>query len=404
VRAAATGWGQGAEGTVWGTALRLPALSAALVNGFQTHCLEFDCVHEAAVVHPMATVLSAALAHAERRGGVSGRDLLLAVTLGVDVAASLGVAARGAMQFFRPATAGAFGAVAAAGKLSGLDAGALVDAFGIVSGHVSGTLQPHVEASPLLGLQIGFNARGALTAVDLAERGLVGPHDVLEGRYGYFKLFEGGHADVASVVGALGQAWRVTELAHKPFPSGRLTHGVVDALRRLRAERDFAAADVARVEARVPPLVARLVGRPDMAEPVAGYARLCLPFVAATALLRGTVDVPDFRGERLTDVTTHALASRIDVVTDDNPDLNAMVPVSVEVTLAGGARLATRVESVLGAWDRPLSREEHLAKFRRCWTHGAHPLPPDGAERLIELVDGLERVDDVGALVALTRP
>jgi 2-methylcitrate dehydratase PrpD len=404
LREAAVTWGQGDEATVWGTGLRLPAPSAAVVNGFHTHCLEFDCVHEAAVVHPMATVLAAATAHAERLGPVSGRDFLVAVALGVDVAAALGIAARGAMRFFRPATAGAFGAVAAAGKLSRFDANTLVDAFGIVSGHVSGTLQPHVEASPLLGLQIGFNARGALTAVDLAARGLIGPHEVLEGRYGYFKLFEGGAYDVESVLRDLGKTWRVTELAHKPFPSGRLTHGVVDGLRRLKAERHFAAADVARVRAIVPPLVARLVGRPDVTTPAAGYARLCLPFVAATAIIRGTVDVPDFRGAWLTDGEAHALARRIDVVTDDNPDENAMVPITVEVTLADGTRRATRLESVIGAPASPLSREQHLDKFRRCWTYGARPLPPANADRLIDLLDRLESVADVRDLVALTLP
>src|SRR5687767_13160060 len=61
-------WGAGGEATVLGTGQRLPAQGAAFVNAFQIHGLEFDCVHEGAVVHPMATLLSALLAHVERRG------------------------------------------------------------------------------------------------------------------------------------------------------------------------------------------------------------------------------------------------------------------------------------------------------------------------------------------------
>jgi 2-methylcitrate dehydratase PrpD len=105
----------------------------------------------------------------------------------------------------------------------------------------------------LLGLQIGLNARAALTAVDLAATGVTGPREVLEGRYGYFTLFEGGTHDVRSAIGQLGKVWRVTELAHRPFPSGRLTHGVVDGVLRLRATHGFSADDVARVTAMVPP-------------------------------------------------------------------------------------------------------------------------------------------------------
>lgn len=401
---AVAAWGQGDESTVWGSGQRLPAQGAALVNAYQIHCLEFDCVHEGAVVHPMATLLSAVVAHAERRGSVAGKDFLTAVALGVDVACSIGAASRALMQFFRPATAGAFGAVAAIGKLEGFDIETLINAFGIVYGHICGTLQPHVEGSPLLGLQTGFNARGALTAVDLAASGLVAPHEVLEGRYGYFKLFEGGAYDLASVTGELGLVWRVTQLSHKPFPSGRLTHGVVDGLQRLQAKYRFAADDVAGVTAVVPPLVQRLVGRPDVPSPAANYARLCLPFVAATALLRGSVDVPDFRGVRLTDASVHELARRVEIVVDDNPDENALTPQTIQVTLRNGQRCDIHLESVIGHPDRPLSREQQVGKFRRCWTYGAHRLREERGDRLIALTDRLEDMVDVRELVALTVP
>lgn len=399
----AAGWGEGSESTVLGSGRRLPAQAAAFVNAYQIHCLEFDCVHEGAVVHPMATLLASLFAHTERRGPVSGKDFLTAVALGVDVACSIGVASRAPMTFFRPATAGAFGAVAAIGKLEGFDVESLTNAFGIVYGQICGTLQPHVEGSPLLGVQMGFNARGALTAVDLATKGLVGPHEVLEGRYGYFRLFEGAY-DLASVIADLGKAWRVTQLAHKPFPSGRLTHGAVDGLLRLKNQYGFEAADVSRLLVIVPPLVKRLVGRPDIPAPAANYARLCLPFVAATALLRGNVDVPDFIGNRLTDPHAHALARKVELLVDDNPDENAMTPQAIKVMLKDGRHYEIRLETVLGHPDSPLTREQHLDKFRRCWTYGAGRLRAENCDRLITLADGLETVADIRELVTLTAP
>jgi 2-methylcitrate dehydratase PrpD len=396
-------WGRGDEATVWGTGQRLPAPSAALINAYQAHCLEFDCVHEGAVVHAMATTLPAALAFAERAGGMRGRDLITAVALGVNVAAGVGVASRAAMRFFRPATAGAFGAVAAVGKLAGLDVPMLVSAFGMLYAQLSGTLQPHLEAVPALAFQMGVNARAAVMAVDLARDGIDGPRDVLEGRYGYFALFEGAH-DVGAVLATLGKVWRITELAHKPFPSGRLTHGAVDGLQRLCARHGFTADHVASVHVRVPPLVGRLVSRPDVADPSPGYARLCLPFVAATALLKGTVDVPDFRGDWLRDESVHALAERIIVVTDASADVNAMEPQTVEVTLRDGTRHTVMIDHVLGHPAHPLSRQAHLEKLGRNLGYGAIPISASARDRMIELVDTLETLPDVRPLIATTSP
>lgn len=405
-RIAATvgGWGAGDEATVWGSGQRLPAQSAAFVNAFQIHCLEYDCVHEGAVVHPMATLLSSVAAHAERRGGVTGGDLIRAVVAGVDVAATLGLAARGGMTFFRPATAGGFGAVAALGSIEGLAPDALVNAFGIAAGHACGTMQAHTEGSRLLAAQIAFNARGALTALDLTRAGLVGPRAVLEGPFGYFRLFESGAWDLGRVMGDLGRVWQIARVSHKPFPTGRATHAAIDGVLRLKRRHGFAAGDVARVHVTVPSLIHRLVGRPDVPEPTASYARLSIPYVIATALLRGTVDVDDFAADRLVDPETHALATRVAVVTDENPDPNALMPQRVEAELRSGERHAIALASALGHPASPLTRAQHLAKFRRCWACGSTPLPPERGERLIALVDRLESVPDVRELFALTAP
>jgi 2-methylcitrate dehydratase PrpD len=184
VHDAAVRWGSGDEATVLGTRTRLPAASAALVNAYQTHCQEFDCIHEAAVVHPMATVQSAALAVAERQGKVTGRELMLAIALGVDTSTTIGMAARANLKFFRPATAGIFGATAAAGRLMDLDEPALINAFGIALGQAAGTMQAHVEGKASLPLQVAMAARAAVNAVDLAAAGTLRLLSVVRGRLG----------------------------------------------------------------------------------------------------------------------------------------------------------------------------------------------------------------------------
>ena len=224
----------------------------------------------------------------------AARTLITAVTLGVDVAAGLGVAATTGLRFFRPATAGAFGGTAALGKLMGLDQAAMINAFSIAYGQCCGTMQAHSEGSMLLAMQMGFNARNAVVACDLAARGFDGPKNVLEGPFGYFKLIETSGAP-ARVAQDLGRRWFITELAHKPFPIGpghaRHHRGLPASCER---QHGCQAAAIDRVTARVPPLVHHLVGRPPQEQMSINYARLCARYLAARALLRGGVGFEDF--------------------------------------------------------------------------------------------------------------
>jgi 2-methylcitrate dehydratase PrpD len=168
----AGGWGAPTPSSppvlVWGQEISLPAPSAVFMNAWQMHNQEYDGLHEGAVVHAMASVLPAALAAAELAGGATGAELITAITVGVDIAAGLGLASRSGFRFFRPATAGGFGATAAAARLLGLDRPALERAFAWQLAQASGTMQAHVEGSPILPAQVAFNARAALQSCTLA--------------------------------------------------------------------------------------------------------------------------------------------------------------------------------------------------------------------------------------------
>jgi aconitate decarboxylase len=378
-----------AEATVWGGGGRTPLAAAAMVNAFQVHSQEFDPVHEAAVVHPLAAVLAGALGWAETYGGVSGEALLRATIAGADVAATLGLCSRAPMRFFRPANCSGFGATAALAMLAGLDEERTRDAFGIYYGQCAGTMQAHIEASPQLAMQMGFAARNAIAAVELARRGMPGPRAPVSGPFGYFALFEGA-ADPAPF-DELGRAWRVCELSHKPFPSGRATHGGIDGLRRLVAAHRFTAAQVRAGRFLVPPLTYRLVGRCTEPGMSVAHARLCLAYCGAATLLRGTLGLDDFSAGALADPETLALAARLTVSADANPDPNALHPIRVELDLNDGRTVACDVADVLGSPAHPLSPEAARAKFAAC---GA-------SERLWDAVMSLDTLEDAAALARL---
>ncbi len=397
---AAAGWGDGAQSVVWGRRGRMTAGSATFLNAFGVHCQEYDCVCEPAVLHPLATLLPAALAYADRAGGVSGRDLLLAVAAGTDVAGWLGIVSTSALTFFRPASAGGFGATAAVGRLMGLDAGGLAHAFGIQYSQTSGTMQPHIEASPVLPMQVGFNARAALHSCDIAAAGLAAPRFSLDGPYGYLNLMERSF-DLAPLEAGLGRRLLVAELSHKPYPGGRATHGGIEAAQWLRATHGFAADDVASVVVSGPPVIARLTGRPDVPAPTPNYARLCMGYVVAKTLIHGALDLDHYRTPALVDEQTHRIAALVRVEDDGNPDPNALAPQRVTITLRDGRVLAWACDQMLAHPARPLTREQHLTKFRRCWEFAVDGLPAAAAEALIERVDRLEDVADLRELTAL---
>lgn len=399
------GWGGKPESTLCVYGGKLPAPWAAMANSVMMHNLEFDCVHDPAVIHPFTTALPAALAVAEAQGGVSGKILLTAVTVGVDTSTRIGMSSRARMRFFRPGAGGAFGATAAAAKVAGCDLATTARAMGILYSQICGTLQSHHEGTTINSMQTGFNAKAAVIALALAQRGITAPEGVLEGEYGYFRLFEGAY-DLSEALSTLGRTWQVERVGHKPFPSGRLTHGAVEAALTLRQQHHIQAQEIAEVLVEAPPLVKNLVGRvATTGTPSAQFAKLCIPIVLAHVFLKGDVFIPDFEGAALTDTRVHDLAAKIRV--ERNPaiqDENAMVPLTVKVRLHDGRHYSLRLDTVLGSPEKPLSYDQHIQKFRRCWQHGGQHLPPGHADRLIDLVEHLEDVEDVATLCPLLVP
>ncbi|MEM9168847.1 MAG: MmgE/PrpD family protein [Pseudomonadota bacterium] len=393
-------WGRAGDAEpsarVFGRAHRLPPTSAAFVNAFQIHCQEFDCVHEPAVVHPMASVFAALAAEVDAQGGaVSGRELTAATVVAVDVAAALGVAARAPIRFFRPANAGVFGAALGVARLRGFAPEQAHDALGYALAQCAGTMQAHVEGKPALPIQIAGAARAALVACDLAEQGVPGPHDVFEGPFGYLQLFEGDW-DLAPALDGLGAVWRIEEVSHKPFPTGRAAQGGVTAFQELRAN-GVAADAVEAVTLTAPPLIKRLVGRPFKADMGVNYARLCFPYIGACVLIDGDIGLRDFSAERLADPAAAALAACIEVVDDGGRDPAAFAPQIATARLKTGAVVEARVDALYGSPAEPMDKAAYERKFRRCLEFAG--CTDAVADRVLDVADRLDAAPDARALI-----
>ncbi len=392
--AAAAGWsGDNGACRVLGRATGLPPADAAFVNAFQIHSQEYDCVHEPAVVHPLATIAAALLATADRGMAVSGSEFLTALVAGVDVAVGLGLAATTPLRFFRPATAGIFGSVAAIARLRGLGLETSCNALGYALAFAAGTMQAHVEGLPTLPVQIAQAAKAAVQAVDLACAGLPGPRGSIEGPFGYLTLFEAGF-DIQRLRDSLAAGHRIEEVSWKPFPTGRAAHGAIVATQQLLANHAILAADIESLVYRAPPLIARLVGRVARPAMSPAYARLCFPWLGAVVLMRGTIGLGDFDEASRSDVALLDLAGRISVEVDDNVDPAAFTPAVAIATLRDGSLVEERITAQFGSPQNPLSREQHLEKAHACMAFAG---AADQHGELTGLIDDLDRQDNVSA-------
>ncbi|NVK56277.1 MAG: MmgE/PrpD family protein [Alteromonadaceae bacterium] len=394
-------WGTGNDAQILNTGEWMPAPSAAMINAWQIHNQEFDCVHEQAVVHPMAVILAVLLAFAQREGNIDGKQLMTAISVAVDVATTLGAASRSPLTFFRPAWCGALGASIGMSWLSGHNRAQTLQVLGITYSMLGGTMQAHVEGTSMLAMQIGVAARSAVNAFDLAAAGLDGPQDILDGPYGFYALIER-ESDFSYALTALRQQHSINLVSHKPFPTGRACHGGLDALQVLQNQHQFSADSIARVTLYAPPLIKRLIGRKPVKAMTVSYARLCFAYSGASYILDGDVGVECYDSGKLSSAERLALAEKFVVIDDGSPDPNAMSPQRLEVELNDGRILRHDVPATLGSPARPLSRLQHLTKFRRCCKSAPNPLSDAGIESLINVTDHLDKLKDINELLTLS--
>ncbi len=408
---AAARWGSGgpATATIWNTGVRAPAAVAALANGYQCHALEYDCVYEPGVILPAAPIFAALMAKVEELSeqgrAPSGRELLRAFVVALEVSCTLAAATRSAMFFFRPATTGVFSALAALACLDPLPREQLRYAFGIAYSQACGPMQAHEEGSMMLAMQMGFAARNAVQAHDMAKVGITAPVEIMAGRFGFYRNFEDGGA-LPEALAQMGQPWKVTQLSHKPFPSGRVTHGVIHTMRQLRQELDLTPANaLARIRAihvDLPPLGFRLVGRPMVHRPAPNYARLCIPYVAAAEVLYGAVDPTTFTPDRLHGADVETLGRRVVTAEKPHPNPNAFFPQSLTLELADGQRIVREIPHAWGHPLAPLTPQEREDKFRLCWRL-TRSGSEDRMEQALDWLKALASQQDVSPVAGLLR-
>lgn len=380
--------------TVFGLNRRYGAAAAALLNGTLGHSLDFDDTHADSSLHPSAPVVPAALAAAELTGA-SGPALIAAIVTGFEVCCRLGMAldptAHYARGFHPTATAGTFGAAAAAGRLLGLDAQAMAAAFGIAASQASGSLQFLVNGAWNKRYQVGEAAMKGLMAATLAAEGFIGAEDAIDGRHGFLGGYSDG-ADPARAVAGLGSTWETLRIGLKPYPACRYTHAAVDGILSLRRALKLQPDEVQAITVGLHRNGITLVGSPLDGKRHARSVvdgQFSMPFAAAVALIRDGFGWDDY--DLLGTPEAEALAARVDVVRDESLE-GLRHPFGATLTLrARDTDHRLRIPDPSGEPETFPDAAALAAKFRAL----AGPVLNEGTERLLSRLRGLPQAASV---------
>ena len=392
-------WGGKDEARVLLRGLRLPAPQAAMLNAAMGHALDFDdTLDTGGSIHPGVSVLGAVLALCDRLGGVSGRDALLAVALGLDVSCRIALASTLDRGWHRTAAIGVFGAAAAAGKLLGLSREQMLAALGIAYSQAAGNRQCILDGALTKRLQAGQAASTGVFSAVLAQTGFTGAQNIFGGRFGFFELYQPGGYDAAILLRDLGTAYRCEELSFKPYPCGRPLHGAIDAALAARAQLDVtAAADIASVTIEADPAghADQFARGPAKRRPTQVVeAQFAQPFLVATVLAQGRVGIADVDG--LGDGAVLALSDRIvGVAVDGRPPRWCRITVQ----RTDGRSATVEASSPIGSPQKPLTDAQLEAKFRDCAGNAVRPLPQATVEAALATIARLETLPDARELM-----
>jgi 2-methylcitrate dehydratase PrpD len=397
-----------AGATVIGTARKLPTRFAAFVNGVAIHVEDFDDTQLAVakdrvyglLTHPTVPVLPAAFAITETVGR-SGKDLMLAYQLGVEVETKIAEAISPRHYedgFHSTGTCGVFGGTSACAKLRGFDADQTERAFAIAASQASGLRENF--GTMMKPFHAGHAAEVGVLSTDLAALGWSGADGILEAPRGFFHAYGGTYAP-AAIMDKLGKPWTFASpgVSIKPFPSGSLTHpGMTEMLRLIRTEH-IRAADVEQVEVGTNHNLpnALIHHRPKNAL----QAKFSMEFCMAILLLDGKAGLREFTDNVVNRRDVQEMIGRVRFYVDPEAEAAGFDKMTtiIKIHLKNGRTLSGRADFAKGSPTNPMSFEEVAEKFYGCANFA--DWPDAKAKEIVELVRKIESEPDMHRLTAL---
>ena len=373
-----------AQASILGRKDKVDMGGAALINGISSHTFDFDDTHLKTVIHPAGPVASAILALGEHTN-VSGRQMIDALVLGIDVACRVGNAMypdhyhRG---WHITGSTGMLGSAAACSRLMGLDLQKTTMALGIAASQPVGMREQFGTMTK--PFHPGGAARAGQLSALLAKHGFTASTKALEAGRGYMQTVST-KCDWSEIDRALG----------KSFACGIVIHPAIDACAQLRAQ-GVKAEDVERIELRAHPLVLELTGKKTPKDGLEG--KFSVYHGCAVGLIFGQAGEGEYADDIVNRADVVALRAKVNATTDTSI---SEASVDVKAFLKNGKEVHIFVKNAIGSVENPMTDANLEQKF----TNLAQPVI--GKEKTSQLISELWKLgqaSDLKKILSLCTP
>jgi 2-methylcitrate dehydratase PrpD len=382
------------QASVLGRTDKVDMASAALVNGITSHTFDFDDTHLRTIIHPAGPVASAVLALAEH-AGLSGRAVIDALVLGIDVSCRVGNCVypdhydRG---WHITGSTGMLGAAAGCARLLQLDERETAMALGIAASQPIGLREQFGTMTK--PFHPGAAARAGLISALLAKNGFTASARALEAPRGLIQVYSD-KRDWNEITEGLGKRFEISTNTYKPFACGIVIHPTIDAATQLRA-KGIKAEDIERVELKVHALVLELTGRKEPQDGLQGKFSVYHGFAAG--LIFGRAGEGEYEDDIVRREDVVALRRKVAATVDDR-----IAEESADVTaiLKDGRREHVFVRHAIGSLERPMTDADLEAKFHSL---ADAVIGAPRASRLMEACRDVANIEDMKRFTELARP
>ena len=380
---------------------KLPAPSAALLNGVMSRALDY-CDAMMPGVHVGSSLIPAALAAVELRGGCDGREFITALTAGAELGARMNLTQAEYNGFDPTGVAGVFSATAVAGRILELTEDQMLNALALAFNRCGGSFQSNVDGSLAVRLIQGWVAESGVSCALLAKSGWTGPANFLGGVYGYLHLFAQDKFEARSLIAGIGETYKVMDTMFKKYPSCGLTQGVTELALQFASELHLEPEQIVSAEVRLPPYAYRLVGHDFY---VGEYARVnaqfSVQYCVANAFVRKASKLAHFCETDIRKPEVLEFIKRVKVVLDASLDERSPTAVDLTIVTTEGQTRVKKLDIAPGFPGNSLSDAEHHQRFTECIDYAKNAIPDHRLKELVDSIEDIDKMKDVQNLVHL---
>jgi 2-methylcitrate dehydratase PrpD len=406
-------WGGKSESTVMLFDTKVPAPEAVLVNAMMARALDFGDFNINTAIHANSIVVPVALAAAEISKEIDGKDFITGIVIGGEIMCRMRLVPDfcAGLSGWAGEVYGSFGSAITAGKILGVTREEMGNALGLAYSQASGNLQGLYDGSLATRLQQGFSARAGFLSTILAKHGLTGPRYFLNGKAGFYPVYYRGIASsINRLLDGIGRKYELLNIATKPYPCCGFTMAPIENVITLMKLHNLSEQEIKKVTVRVNQQMYSVVCSPSeikyRPQRIAD-AMFSLPYVVGISMLKGDVFLGDFNDAAIKNEDHLKAVDKVEVVIDQDIDKESKelnIPLSlhaVDLETKDGKRFSRKKFHAKGFPENPMTMEDCVEKARKCTSYCIKHYPEKRVDELKEIVEDLEELRDLHALIKL---